>query len=150
MSVKAVMNKSRRQVMPDTSIAEAMLLMRYYQCDSLPVAVDKELVGYIHLRDLLALFIEEKLENLKQDSDFHPGLVHDKYAPLTRVSVKQVMVEARKSLLVLKPVDEPVNLMLAGQISSTAVANGSGLKSIISLDNVNEVILKLISTKVAA
>ena len=69
---------------------------------------------------------------------------------MARVSVKQVMVEARKSISVLKPVVEPVNLMLADQISGKADLYGAGLKGKISFDNVNTVILKLISTKAAA
>jgi len=150
MLVKDVMSKSRRQVMPDTSIAEAMLMMRFYQCDGLPVTVDKELVGFVHLRDLLAMFFEEKPDNSNDISDFDSGLVKSRYAPLIRVSVKQVMVEAIKSISGLKPVNEAMNLMLDDQISSIAVTDGNKLVGMISFDDVNKAILKLTTSKVAS
>jgi len=150
MLVKDVMSKNRRSIMPDTSIAEAMSMMRFYQCDVLPVAVDKELVGFVQLRDLLAMFFEEKLDYLNHDSDFDLRRVQNNYAPLIRVSVKQVMVDTKKSISVLASVNEAMNIMFDDQISSMAVTDGNKLVGMINFDDVNKAILKLTSTKVAA
>jgi len=136
--------------MPETSVAEAMSMMRFYQCDGLPVAVDKELVGFVQLRDVLAMFFAEKLDKLKHDSDFDLRRVQNKYAPLIRVSVKRVMDNTKRSVSALTPVNEAMNIMLDEHISSLAVTEGNKLVGMISFDDVNKAILRLTSTKVAA
>lgn len=89
MLIKDIMKKNPRSVIPETSLAEVMSLMRFYHCDGFPVVDDKMFVGFIQLRDVLTLFFVDGQDNTKPDSVFDARCLYDKYAPLVRATIKQ-------------------------------------------------------------
>lgn len=149
MFVKDVMSASPKSVTPETSIAEAMSMMRFYQCDGLPVVVDMELVGFVQLRDVLAMFFTEDQDRLKVDSEFDLRRLQNMYAPIVRATVKQVM-DKSTAVSVKTTVNQAINIMLNEQTSRLAVTEDNRLVGVISFDDVNKTILGLTSTRVAA
>lgn len=136
--------------MPETSIAEAMSLMRFYQCDGLPVVVDKEFVGYIQLRDVLTIFFADKTNKQEYDPELDVRRLQSKYAPIVRATVNQFMNGAKRSVPPLTSVGVAVDIMLNEHVDRMAVTEGNKLVGMVSLDDVNKVILGLTSTNVAA
>ena len=135
--------------MPETSIAEAMSLMRFHQVDSLPVTINKALVGFVQLRDVLAMFFPVKF-NCAEDVDSDTSRLQSKYAPIVRVEVKQVMDSSRRSVSPLVTVNKAMSIMLEEHACRLAVTEGGKLVGLISFDDVNKAILGLTGTKVAA
>jgi predicted transcriptional regulator len=144
--VKDIMKKSPRYVMPETSLAEAMLLMQFYKMDGLPVAINKEFIGFIQLRDVLAMLFPESSDQENPDTK----QLQIKLAPILRVEVKQIMGDAISSVSPSLSVYEAVSIMLEKHTCSLAVTEGEKLVGSISFDDVNKAILGLNSAKVAA
>ena len=149
MLVKDIMSKNLRSVMPETSIAEAMSLMRFHQVDCLPVTINKEYVGFVQLSDVLAMFFPEKF-NCAEELDIDTSRLQNKYAPIVRVEVKQVMDSSRRTVSPLVTVNEAMSIMLEEDACRLAVTESGKLVGLISFDDINKSILGLIGIKVAA
>jgi acetoin utilization protein AcuB len=149
MLVKDIMSKSLRSVMPETSIAEAMTLMRFHQVDGLPVTINKEYAGFVQLSDMLTMFFPEKL-NCAEDLDIDASRLQYKYAPIVRVEVKQVMNSSRRSVSPQVTVNEAMSIMLEEDACRLAVTESGKLVGLISFDDINKSILGLIGINVAA
>lgn len=140
------MTKNPRYVMPETSLAEAMLLMQFYKMESLPVAINKKFIGFVQLRDLLAMSFPESID--REDLDMRQLQIN--LAPILRADVKQVMDEARRSVSPSVSVCEAMSIMQETHTCSLAVTEGEKLVGLISFDDVNNAILDLNSAIVAA
>jgi signal-transduction protein with cAMP-binding, CBS, and nucleotidyltransferase domain len=150
MLVKDVMSKNPRLVMPETSIAEAVSLMQFYHCDGLPVAVDKEFIGFVQLRDVLAMLSAEKLSGMKHDTEYDLKRMQNSFAPLLRATVKQVMGDKKRSVSMQAPVDEAMSIMMNQQISRLAVTEDNKLVGMVSFDDIDKAVLAAAGTKVTA
>lgn len=150
MLVKDIMSKRPRAIMPETSIAEAMSLMRFYQIDGLPVVINRKLIGFVQLRELLTIFITDNTPRQKRESGFDMKRLQNKYTPIARAAVKQFMRTDRKTAAPDMSVHEAMEVMLHEHMSRLAVTDGDMLAGMISLDDVNKAILGITSTKVAA
>ncbi len=136
--------------MPETSIAEVISLMRVYHCDGMPVTVDKQLIGYVQLTSVLAIFVVEGQLSMKQALDLDPKHLQSRLAPLLRATVKQVMDDTKASVSMLMTVNEAMSIMLDQQISHLAVTEDNRVVGTISIDDVSKAIPGITSTKVTA
>ena len=143
------MNKAVRSVMPETSLAEAMSLMRIYHADGLPVTVDKLFVGHVWMEDILAFFSnEQEIAGKKVCMDMDCLLT--RYAPLMRIDVKRVMAVTNRAVLPTMSINEAMLIMLKDRVCSLAVTERARLVGQVDYEDVNKAILALSSTKVAA
>lgn len=147
--VKDIMNEPVRPLMPETSLAEAMSLMRIYDADGLPVTIDKEFIGYVWLKDILALFFSgQELAGEVEAMDMY--LLHSQYAPIMRADVKRVITVTGKAVSPSTPVHEAMSMMLKDRVCSLAVTEHSKLVGLLDYDDANKAVMGLASTKVAA
>lgn len=136
--------------MPETSIAELMTLMHFYQCDGYPVAIDGELVGFVQLRDVLTMLLPGEQNYQKAAQDIDINRLQRECGPLLRATVKQVMDVTNESVSPMMPVDEAMGIMFEHKVDKLAVTEDDKMIGIISFDVVNRVISGLTSNKVAA
>ena len=136
--------------MPETCLAEAMALMRFYQVDALPVTVGRQLVGFLQLRDVLALFFPGRTLNQVSRSNFDARRLQDRYAPLMRAAVKKLIVTGNRSVAAGAPVSEAVGMMLNEHVTRLAVIEHDKVVGMISFDDVKKAILGVTSTRAAA
>ncbi len=136
--------------MPETCLAEAMALMRFYQVDALPVTVGRQLVGFLQLRDVLALFFPGRTLNQVSRPNFDARRLQDRYAPLMRAAVKKLIVTGNRSVAAGAPVSEAVGMMLNEHVTRLAVIEHDKVVGMISFDDVNKAILGVTSTRAAA
>jgi predicted transcriptional regulator len=135
--------------MPETSLAEAMSLMHFYQVDCLFVTVDKSLVGCVHLKDILALMLSDRYST---GPDMFKDLrrLQNSYAAIIRADIKRIMVDAAKSVQPSMSVVEAMAIMLNENSSSLAVVEGGKLIGQINFDDLNEAVMDLNGLKIAA
>ena len=150
MLVKDVMNRGPRSIMPETSIAEAMSLMSSYRIDSLPVAVNKELVGFVQLRDLLALFLPKSIPAQKQESAFDTRRLQRRCAPIARAAVKRLMKSTSRSIAPDKSGKAAMHIMLDLHVSQLAVTENRRLVGMIGFEDVNNAILETTGPRAVA
>ncbi len=136
--------------MPETSIAEAMLLMRFYQIDGLPVVINRKLVGFVQLCDLLTIFFPENTHNQKRESGFEMRRLQSRYAPIARATVKRFMKTKIRTATPDMSVNEAMEMMLDEPGRRLAVTESGKLIGMISFDDVNKTIPGITSTRVAA
>lgn len=136
--------------MPETSIAELMTLMYFYQCDGYPVAIDGEIVGFVQLRDVLTMLLPREQNHQKAAQDIDINRLQQECGPLMRATVKQVMDGTIKSVSPLMPIGEAMEIMFEHKVDKLVVTEDDKMVGMISFDVVNRVISGLASNKVAA
>ena len=123
--------------------------MRIYGVDGLPVTVDKEFVGYVWLKDVLALFFPG-LELAGNEPCMDMYCLDDRNAPILRADVKRVLTVTSKAVSPSMSVNEAMSTMMKNRVCSLAVTEDSRLVGLIVYDDTNEAVLEMASTKVAA
>lgn len=147
--VRNILNRSTRSIMPETSLAEAMSLMHFYQVDCLFVIVDKSLIGCVHLKDILALLLSDRL-NADMDMLNDLRRLQNGHAAIIRADIKRIMVDAASSVQPSMSVVEAMAIMLNENASSLAVVEGGRLIGQINFDDLNDAVMDLAGLKIAA
>ena len=137
--VENMMSGLTKSVIPETSLAEVMSLMRLYRVECLPVAVNKCLVGYVRLKDILDMLIFEDAcigtKTCRGISDLQSS-----NAAITRADIRRVIVDKTVSVPPSTPVNKVMSLMRMHQLSSLAVVEANELVGMVSLEDINKAI----------
>lgn len=135
--VEDLMYSSTKSVIPETSLAEVMSLMRLYHVDCLPVAVNKCLVGYVRLRDILDILFSEDDPSISKETGEEISNLHSSNAPIIRADIRRVIFDKLISVTPSTPVDKAISLMQMYQVSSLAVIEANKLAGMVSLEDIN-------------
>lgn len=147
--VEDLMSGLTKSVIPETSLAEAMSLMQLHHVECLPVAVNKCLVGYVRLKDILDILFSgdayigtekyEEISNLQSSN-----------AAIIRADIRRVIFDKAISVSPSMPVNKAMSLMQMNQVSSLAVIEANELVGLLSLDDINRAITGVARTRAAA
>ncbi|MBT8128674.1 MAG: CBS domain-containing protein [Gammaproteobacteria bacterium] len=138
-----------KSVIPETSLAEVMSLMQIHHVECLPVTVNKCLVGYVRLKDMLDILLSGdtcigtetcgEISNLQCSN-----------AAIIRADIRRVIFDKAISVPPSTPVNKAVSLMRMYQVSSLAVTEANELVGLLSLDDINKAITSPAHTRAAA
>lgn len=147
--VEDLMSGLTKSVIPETSLAEAMSLMQLHHVECLPVTVNKCLIGYVRLKDILDILFSgdayigtekyEEISNLQSSN-----------AAIIRADIRRVIFDKAISVSPSMPVNKAMSLMQMYQVSSLAVIEANELVGLLSLDDTNRAIAGVARSRAAA
>lgn len=149
MLVKDIMNRRTRSVIPETSIAEAMLIMCIYKADWLPVAINKKLIGLVTLKGILDMLQPEE-DHVDDLSEAYINRLQAKYGPLTRADIHRVMDSSTRSVSSTVPVNEALSIMHRKQLFHLPVTEDQKLVGVIDYHAIKRIISDAFDTRAAA
>lgn len=147
--VEDLMSRYTKSVIPETSFAEVISLMRLYHVECLPVAVNKCIVGYVRLKDILDILFSgdaylgtktrEKTSNLQSSN-----------AAIIRADIRRVIFDKAISVPPSTPVSEAMSIMQMYQVPGLAVIEANELVGMVSLEDIKKAITGQVRTRAAA
>jgi CBS domain-containing protein len=147
--VEDLMSGLTKSVIPETSLAEVMSLMQLHHVECLPVTVNKCLVGYVRLKDIIDILFSgdacigtetcEKITNLQSSN-----------AAIIRADIRRFIFDKAISVPPSMPVNKAMSLMQMYQVSGLAVIEANELVGLLILDDINRAITGLVRTRAAA
>ena len=147
--VEDLMSRLTKPVMPETSLAEVISLMQLYHVECLPVAVNKCLVGYVRLRDMLDMFFPGHVSVGTEICEEMSNL-HSSNAAIIRADIRRVILDKVISVPPSTPVSKAVSTMQRYQVSSLAVTEADELVGMVSMEDINKMTTGLARTRAAA
>ena len=138
-----------KSAMPETSLAEVMSLMRFYNVECLPVAFNKRLIGYVRLNDILDMFFSGDACNGTDACEDISSLQNSNTA-IIRADIRRVILDRVISVSPTTPVSEAMSIMQNYKVSSLAVIEANELVGMVSLDDINKAITGQAHTRAAA
>ena len=149
LHVEDLMSSLIKPVIPETSLAEAMSLMQLYHVECLPVAVNKRLVGYVRLKDILdILFSGDACVGTDAYGDI--SNLQSSNAAIIRADIRRVILDRTISVPPSTPLNKAISIMQMYKVSSLAVVEANQLVGMVSLDDINKAITGHARTRVAA